>query len=240
MAAIRTSPPHAPMTDFGSPLLWAIRRRRLRPSGAAGGRRRPERQTRGRQRLSARAAVRPRRGRGAAAGGRRAAVGRGAVRRRLRARRRSGGARDPGARRPDLPARSAEQLRLLPDLAADGGDEAAGSWCARLADCGARRRLERLGAQPRRVPGRRRAARFLLEHGATWTEQHGYGDNVCGTLSWASQNEPVAGGDWVGCARALLDHGMPGTIAIAGDAEHERVARVRRQFADDVAEELLS
>ncbi len=82
--------------------------------------------------------------------------------------------------------------------------------------------------------------RFLLEHGAKWTEQHGYGDNACGTLSWASCNEPVEGGDWAGCARALRDHGMPGAIAIAGDSEHERVARVRRQFADDVAEELLS
>jgi hypothetical protein len=81
--------------------------------------------------------------------------------------------------------------------------------------------------------------RFLLEHGAEWTERHGYGNNARGTLSWASLNEPVEGGDWVGCARALRDHGMPGAIAIAGDSEHERVARVRRQFSDDVAEALL-
>ena len=39
------------------------------------------------------------------------------------------------------------------------------------------------------------------------------GDNACGTLGWASLNEPVDGGDWVGCARALLDHGMPGATA---------------------------
>ncbi len=145
------------------------------------------------------------------------------------------------AQRPDLPASlSPAQLRLLPEMAAAGADDVArlmvrlgwpiavrgGDWDASALNHAVFR-------------GNADLTRFLLEHGATWTERHGFGDNACGGLSWASLNQPVEGGDWVGCARALRDHGMPGAIAIAGDSEHVMVAGVRRQFADDVTEELL-
>lgn len=142
---------------------------------------------------------------------------------------------------PDLPASlSPKQLRLLPDMAAAGADDAVkvmvklgwpiavrgGDWDASALNHAVFR-------------GNAGLTRFLLEHGAEWTEQHGHGDNACGTLGWASCNEPVRGGDWVGCARALRDHGMPGATAISGDSEHVMVAGVRKQFSDDVTEELL-
>ncbi|XIA66171.1 hypothetical protein ACFIOY_08940 [Bradyrhizobium sp. TZ2] len=135
-------------------------------------------------------------------------------------------ARTIGAGRPDLPASLPQaQLRLLPDMAAAGADEAVrlmvrlgwpiavrgGDWDASALNLAVFR-------------GNAGLTRFLLEHGANWTEQHGHGDNACGTLSWASCNEPVEGGDWTGCARALLDHGMPGATAIPGDPEWVLVA----------------
>jgi hypothetical protein len=150
-------------------------------------------------------------------------------------------ARAVASRRLDLPAAlSTAQLRLLPDMAAAGADDAVklmvsvgwpiavrgGDWDASALNLAVFR-------------GDAGLTRFLLEHGADWKEQHGHGDNACGTLSWASLNEPVEGGDWTGCARALLDHGMPGATAVADDPECVLIAGVRKRFSDEVTEELL-
>jgi len=150
-------------------------------------------------------------------------------------------ARMIGAARPDLPASLPQaQLRLLPDMAAAGADEAV-RVMVRLGWPIAVRGGDWDGSALNLAVFRGNAAltRFLLEHGASWTEQHGYGDNASGTLSWASCNEPVEGGDWAGCARALLDHGMPGATAIPDDPEWVMVAGVRKRFSDEVTEELL-
>jgi ankyrin repeat protein len=150
-------------------------------------------------------------------------------------------ARAMASRRPDLPAAlSPAQLRLLPDMTAAGADDVVrlmvrlgwpiatrgGDWDASALNLAVFR-------------GNAALTRFLLEHGARWTEQHGHGDNACGTLSWASLNEPVEGGDWVGCALALLDHGMPHATTIPDDAERVLIAGVRKQFSDEVTQELL-
>ncbi len=134
------------------------------------------------------------------------------------------------------------QLRLLPELAAQGCGDAvrtmvilgwpievrAGDWDASALNQAVFR-------------GDAALARFLLEHGADWQALHGFGDNAGGTLSWASLNEPVPGGDWVGCAQALVEHGMPtarpdpegtddGAVLLGGR---------RSRFSEEVATYLL-
>ena len=61
--------------------------------------------------------------------------------------------------------------------------------------------------------------RFLLQHGASWTEEHGWGDNVHGTLCWASRNMSPHN-DYIGCAKALIEHGMP-ILELDGDYSTE-------------------
>ena len=129
---------------------------------------------------------------------------------------------------------------MLPDLTAEGRDEGArlmvklgwpvavrgGDWNASALNLAVFR-------------GNVALTRFLLEHGASWQEEHGHGDNVCGTLSWASCNEPVEHGDWAGCARALLEHGMPGATLDPENPEWILIGGRRKRFSEEVTDVLL-
>lgn len=150
-------------------------------------------------------------------------------------------ARQIRARRPDLPDALGEaRLRMLPELAAAG--------CAGpvrlMADLGWPIAVrggdwEASALNHAVFRGDAGMARDLLARGASWTEEHGHGDTVCGTLSWASWNRPVEDGDWLACAEALLDHGMPGAQRDPGHPDCVLVAGRRRRFSDDVAARLL-
>ncbi|AOJ35587.1 ankyrin repeat domain-containing protein [Burkholderia metallica] len=117
------------------------------------------------------------------------------------------------ARHPELPgALPDERLRLLPDAAAWGAADAVkvmvelgwpiaargGDWDASALNHAVFR-------------GDADLLTFLLAHGASWRETHGFGSDALGTLAWASVNEPehVGPADWEACARVLLAHGVP-------------------------------
>jgi len=72
-----------------------------------------------------------------------------------------------------------------------------------------------------------------------WKEEHGYGDNVCGTLSWASCNDPVAGGDWLGSSEALVAHGLPPAQADPQASESVIINGHRKRFSAEVTDVLL-
>ena len=145
------------------------------------------------------------------------------------------------ARHPDLPGSLPEaQLRLLPDTVAWGSDAAArvmvtlgwplaargGDWQASALNLAVSR-------------GDADLTGFLLAHGASWREQHGHGDDVIGTLSWTSINEPVEDGDWPACARALAAHGLPAAQRDPANAETVVIDGRRARFSADVTEVLL-
>lgn len=145
------------------------------------------------------------------------------------------------SRRPDLPASLSEsQLRLLPELAAVGCSDAVrtmveigwpiavrgGDWSASALNHAVFR-------------GDAELTRFLLERGASWTEEHGFGDNVNGTLAWASLNAPEESGDWLACAKALVAHGMPLAHRHPDDPLSVIVDGKTKQFSDDVTDFLV-
>ncbi|WP_020085074.1 ankyrin repeat domain-containing protein [Hyphomicrobium zavarzinii] len=240
-------PPGAPTSAWGSPLLWAIRRRRsaehvraLLAAGADPSARTPEGNSAYVLALKfglPHVAELVREAGGSVSGLSEqeefvAACTRGdepAARRLL--------AERPGS----LAALSASELRLLPELAAQDAGETVrlmvrlgwpvatrgGDWDASALNHAVFR-------------GDSRLARFLLDHGASWREQHGFGDNVCGTLSWASCNEPVEGGDWPGCAEALVAHGLPAAHPGPQGSGVVVMEGTSRRFSEDVADVLLA
>ena len=145
------------------------------------------------------------------------------------------------ARRPDLPGSlTAAQLRLLPDTVAWGSSASARVMVALgwpIATRGSDWKASALNLAVFR--GEASLTEFLLAHGASWREEHGHGDDVTGTLSWASINEPVEGGDWAGCAQALVAHGLPAAAPDPADVETVVMDGRRGRFSPDVAEVLL-
>jgi hypothetical protein len=144
-------------------------------------------------------------------------------------------------RRPDLPASlSEEQLKMLPELAEAGCADAVrlmvdlgwpitvrgGDWSASALNQAVFR-------------GNAPLAQYLMERGAGWREEHGFGDNVCGTLSWASWNRPVPDGDWAACADALMDHGLPQVSRDPSSPGAVLVGGKRYLFSDEVTDVLL-
>ncbi|HUA01827.1 MAG TPA: hypothetical protein VMB02_15940 [Candidatus Aquilonibacter sp.] len=107
---------------------------------------------------------------------------------------------------------SEEQLRQLPNLASQGNFPAVkvmvemgwpigvtgGDWKASALNLSVFR-------------GDAQMADWLLSHGASWEEKHGFGGNVMGTLGYGSVENVVSypEGDWLACAKTLVAHGMP-------------------------------
>lgn len=123
---------------------------------------------------------------------------------------------------------SAEQLRTLPELAAEG----CGDGVRLMVEVGwpiATRGGDITGSALNQAVfrGDSALAAFLLAHGAHYDELHGYHDNVYGTLSFASRNGISADGDWLGCAMALIDSGAP-----IPDPRYEFAEEVEAYFAE--------
>lgn len=151
------------------------------------------------------------------------------------------------AQKPDLFATlGSKRLRYLPEMVWNGNDDPA-RLMVRLGWPIASRGGDEpfFGSALNWAVYRGNAAmtEFLLEHGASWTERHGYNDNVMGTLSWSSLNQPPDFGDWAACARVLVAHGMPCArpprlAGLHGVAHLVEIDGRQMRFSQEVAEAL--
>jgi hypothetical protein len=104
------------------------------------------------------------------------------------------------------------QLQMLPELAATGDLAAVRTMLALGWPIDVKLDWDATALNQAVFRGDARMAGLLLANVADWRARHAYGDNVIGTLSFASQfeqMEPPAPLDYAGCARALLAHGVP-------------------------------
>ncbi|RQS33526.1 hypothetical protein DIE03_09175 [Burkholderia sp. Bp8992] len=147
------------------------------------------------------------------------------------------------AQHPELPAAlTGDRLRQLPDAAAWGSRDAVkvmvelgwpiaargGDWDASALNHAVFRGDAELLA-------------FLLAHGASWREQHGFGSDALGTLSWASVNEPEGADvpDWEACARVLIAHGVPHATRDPSQPDAVLVDGRTMRFSEAVTDVLL-
>ncbi|AMJ59061.1 ankyrin repeat domain-containing protein [Bosea sp. PAMC 26642] len=114
---------------------------------------------------------------------------------------------------PDMLSRLSEaQLKAMPQLAAIGRLEAVRTMLALGWPREVKEGWQATALNLAIFSGDAMMTRLLLEHGADWRTQHGYGDNALGTLSFASQADDLgdnAPRDHAGCAAALLAYGVP-------------------------------
>lgn len=126
---------------------------------------------------------------------------------------------------------SQRQLQVMPDLAAIGAIDAVRA----MLDLGWPREVKTAwhatALNLAIFQGDAALVSLLLDAGADWRTTHGFGDNVLGTLAFASQAAEIADPaprDYVGCVRALIAHGVP------------REQFDKYAFSDDVADYLAT
>jgi hypothetical protein len=114
---------------------------------------------------------------------------------------------------PDLLSRLSEaELKAMPQLAAIGWIESVRTMLALGWPREVKEAWQATALNLAIFSGDAAMTRLLLEQGADWRTQHGYGSNALGTLSFASQADEIAEPaprDHLGCAMALADHGVP-------------------------------